>query len=51
MSAPLPRDEELIFVSGAKPIRAKKLKFDQEASSLSGFVLPLGPPSNAYDDA
>lgn len=27
----LPRDEELIFVSGAKPIRAKKLKFDQEA--------------------
>lgn len=26
----LPRDEELIFVSGAKPIRAKKLKFDQE---------------------
>ncbi len=26
----LPRDQELIFVSGAKPIRAKKLKFDQE---------------------
>jgi type IV secretion system protein VirD4 len=26
----LPRDEELIFVSGAKPIRAKKIKFDQE---------------------
>lgn len=26
----LPRDEELIFVAGAKPIRAKKLKFDQE---------------------
>ncbi len=26
----LPRDEELIFVSGCKPIRAKKLKFDQE---------------------
>lgn len=26
----LPRDEQLIFVSGAKPIRAKKLKFDQE---------------------
>lgn len=26
----LPRDEELIFVSGAKPLRAKRLKFDQE---------------------
>ena len=26
----LPRDEQLIFVSGAKPIRAKKLNFDQE---------------------
>lgn len=26
----LPRDEELIFVSGTKPIRAKKLKFDAE---------------------
>lgn len=26
----LPADEQLIFVSGAKPIRAKKLKFDQE---------------------
>lgn len=26
----LPRDEELIFVAGCKPIRARKLKFDQE---------------------
>lgn len=26
----LPREEQLIFVSGAKPIRAKKLKFDSE---------------------
>lgn len=26
----LPRDEQLIFVSGVKPIRAKKIKFDQE---------------------
>lgn len=26
----LPRDEQLIFVSGAKPIRAKKLRFDAE---------------------
>lgn len=27
----LPRDEQLVFVSGAKPIRAKKLRFDEEA--------------------
>lgn len=27
----LPRDEQLLFVSGAKPIRAKKLKFDHES--------------------
>ena len=26
----LPRDDEIIFVSGAKPIRAKKVKFDHE---------------------
>jgi type IV secretion system protein VirD4 len=26
----LPRDEQLIFVSGLKPIRAKKLRFDEE---------------------
>ncbi|KAF0182434.1 MAG: type IV secretion system protein VirD4 [Caulobacteraceae bacterium] len=26
----LPRDEQLIFVSGSKPIRCKKLKFDRE---------------------
>jgi type IV secretion system protein VirD4 len=26
----LPKDEQLIFVSGSKPIRAKKLAFDQE---------------------
>ncbi|QGZ94949.1 type IV secretory system conjugative DNA transfer family protein [Terricaulis silvestris] len=26
----LPRDEQLIFVAGAKPIRAKKLRFDTE---------------------
>jgi len=37
----LPRDEELIFVSGAKPIRAKKLKFDQEPV----FVERLRPAS------
>jgi type IV secretion system protein VirD4 len=38
----LPRDEELIFVSGAKPIRAKKLKFDQEQV----FIDRLRPASN-----
>lgn len=26
----LPRDEQLIFVSGAKPLRTKKLRFDEE---------------------
>ena len=26
----LPRDEQLIFVAGCKPIRAKKLRFDEE---------------------
>ncbi len=26
----LPRDEQLIFVAGSKPIRAKKLRFDRE---------------------
>ena len=26
----LPRDEQLVFVSGAKPIRARKLQFDRE---------------------
>ncbi len=39
----LPRDEELIFVSGAKPIRAKKLKFDQEPV----FVERLRPASGS----
>jgi type IV secretion system protein VirD4 len=37
----MPRDEELIFVSGAKPIRAKKIKFDQEPV----FVERLRPAS------
>lgn len=37
----MPRDEELIFVSGAKPIRAKKIKFDQEPV----FVDRLRPAS------
>jgi type IV secretion system protein VirD4 len=38
----LPRDEELIFVSGAKPIRAKKLKFDQEPVFVERLRPALG---------
>lgn len=37
----LARDEELIFVAGAKPIRAKKLRFDQERL----FAKRLRPPA------
>ncbi len=37
----LKRDEQLIFVSGTKPIRAKKLRFDQERI----FVRCLRPSS------
>jgi type IV secretion system protein VirD4 len=37
----LPRDEQLIFVAGAKPIRAKKLRFDQEPI----FASRLRPPA------
>jgi type IV secretion system protein VirD4 len=37
----LPRDEQLIFVAGAKPIRAKKLRFDQEIT----FAKRLRPPA------
>jgi type IV secretion system protein VirD4 len=40
----LARDEQLIFVSGAKPIRAKKLKFDQERI----FIERLRPASGAH---
>lgn len=37
----LPQDEQLIFVSGCKPIRSKKLRFDQERV----FVDRLRPPA------
>lgn len=37
----LPQDEQLIFVAGAKPIRAKKLRFDQERV----FASRLRPPA------
>lgn len=37
----LPRDEQLIFVAGAKPIRAKKVRFDQEPI----FAQRLRPPA------
>lgn len=36
----LPGDEELIFVAGAKPIRAKKLKFDREEVFRSRLAAP-----------
>jgi type IV secretion system protein VirD4 len=41
----LPRDEQLIFVSGAKPLRAKKLRFDEEAV----FRRRLRPATNARE--
>lgn len=34
----LPRDEELIFISGSKPIRATKIKFDQEKVFLERLL-------------
>jgi type IV secretion system protein VirD4 len=34
----LPRDEQLIFASGVKPIRAKKIRFDQEEVFRSRLV-------------
>lgn len=34
----LPRDEQLIFVSSSKPIRAKKLKFDHEPIFLKRLM-------------
>jgi type IV secretion system protein VirD4 len=37
----LPRDEQMIFVSGCKPIRAKKLRFDHERI----FAERLLPPA------
>ena len=39
----LPRDEQIVFVSGAKPMRAKKLRFDEERV----FRRRLRPASNA----
>lgn len=40
----LPRDEQLIFVSGAKPIRAKKIRFDQEEVFRARLVPSLCKP-------
>lgn len=48
----LPQDEQLIFVSGCKPIRAKKLRFDQERI-LSARLYPpakLTPPVDIDHD-
>jgi type IV secretion system protein VirD4 len=39
----LPRDEQIIFVSGAKPLRAKKLRFDEERV----FRCRLRPATNS----
>ncbi|MGD9979519.1 MAG: type IV secretory system conjugative DNA transfer family protein [Hyphomonadaceae bacterium] len=36
----LPRDEQLIFVAGAKPLRTKKLKFDREPVFVERLAAP-----------
>lgn len=36
----LPRDEQLIFVAGAKPLRTKKLKFDREPVLVERLSAP-----------
>jgi len=36
----LPRDEQLIFVAGSKPLRTKKLKFDREAVFVERLAAP-----------
>lgn len=41
----LPRDEQLIFVSGLKPLRAKKLRFDAERI----FVKRLREPAPVHE--
>jgi type IV secretion system protein VirD4 len=41
----LPADEEIIFVAGAKPIRAKKVRFDEEAV-FKGRLRPASWPSS-----
>ncbi|KAF0180758.1 MAG: type IV secretion system protein VirD4 [Caulobacteraceae bacterium] len=38
----LPRDEQLTFISGAKPIRSRKLKFDREIIFQSRLRLGTG---------
>ncbi len=42
----LPRSDQLIFVAGSKPIRAKKLKFDQE-KVFQERLLPPAPNARA----
>lgn len=36
----LPRDEQLIFVAGAKPLKTKKLKFDREPIFMERLAAP-----------
>jgi type IV secretion system protein VirD4 len=43
----LKRDEELIFVSGAKPIRAKKLRFDTEGV-FRARLMPAPPEPSPH---
>lgn len=48
----LPRDEQLVFVSGFKPFRTKKLKFDREAVFVERLAAPVGGApklSSAHD--
>lgn len=48
----LPRDEQLIFVAGAKPLRTKKLKFDREPVFVERLAAPAkGAPklTTAHD--
>lgn len=41
----LPRDEQLIFVAGAKPLRTKKLKFDREPVFVDRLAAPARTPT------
>jgi type IV secretion system protein VirD4 len=43
----LPRDEQLIFAAGVKPIRAKKLKFDREPIFANRLLPPAAQEAPA----
>ncbi len=44
----LPRDEQLIFASGCKPIRAKKLRFDHERIFAERLLPPAQREASAH---